>query len=107
LLKAWSHLTRSVEELVTQHTIRDRDTGIDCGAGGTRLFAGLESQIIEKSRSGLLIGLAISFGLVRFIRSLLYGITPADPITLGAAVMVVLMAGALADRPQHKIPGIS
>ena len=43
---------------------------------------------------GLVLGLAASFGLTRFIASLLYGVDANDPMTV-AGVMVLLGAMAL------------
>ena len=34
--------------------------------------------------AGMSIGLAAALGLTRFMTSLLYGVRPADPLTLGA-----------------------
>jgi ABC-type antimicrobial peptide transport system permease subunit len=44
--------------------------------------------------TGLVIGLALAFGLTRFFQNLLYGISAADPLTFGA-IAVVLAAIAL------------
>lgn len=45
---------------------------------------------------GLAIGLGASVALGRFVSSLLYGITPTDPITMVIASVAVLAAGAVA-----------
>jgi putative ABC transport system permease protein len=45
--------------------------------------------------AGLLLGLLSAFALTRYLRSLLYGISPSDPLVL-AAVTVLLGTVALA-----------
>jgi len=46
--------------------------------------------------SGLLIGIPVAFALTRVLRSVLFGVTPHDPITMAACVFLVLMVAALA-----------
>jgi predicted permease len=43
------------------------------------------------SLAGIAIGLAASLGLARFVRSMLYGITASDPLTLAGAVLILLL----------------
>jgi ABC-type lipoprotein release transport system permease subunit len=45
---------------------------------------------------GLGVGLLVAFGATRLLRSLLYGVGPADPVTYVAIVMVLGLAAALA-----------
>lgn len=45
---------------------------------------------------GLLIGLAGAFALTRVLRSLLYGVTPTDPMTFVAVCLLFLMVGLTA-----------
>ncbi|HVU46148.1 MAG TPA: ABC transporter permease [Terracidiphilus sp.] len=45
----------------------------------------------QMSILGIAIGLGASFALARFIRAMLYGITPFDPLTLSGACMVLLL----------------
>jgi ABC-type antimicrobial peptide transport system permease subunit len=45
---------------------------------------------------GLVVGLAGAIGIAKALRSLLYGIAPIDPLSLGAAVLVLLLASGLA-----------
>ena len=44
---------------------------------------------------GVAIGIVASLGLTQFLRSILYGVTPQDPVVL-AAVTAVLIVVALA-----------
>src|SRR5262249_32770144 len=45
---------------------------------------------------GLAVGLVASFGVTRVIASQLWGLSPRHPLTLGAAVAVVALAGLAA-----------
>ncbi len=45
---------------------------------------------------GALIGLAAAFGLMRFLSSLLFGVSPTDPLTYGAVLVTLIATTALA-----------
>jgi putative ABC transport system permease protein len=45
---------------------------------------------------GMFVGFALSFGLTRYLVSLVYEITPTDPATLGAVAVVMLIVSVLA-----------
>jgi putative ABC transport system permease protein len=53
--------------------------------GGTRLAA-----------LGILLGAAGAFGLTRFIRSFLYGVSPSDPLTFAGISLILAMVALLA-----------
>ena len=42
---------------------------------------------------GAVAGLGGVWALERFVRSLLYGVKPSDPVSLGAAIVILLGAG--------------
>ena len=45
------------------------------------------------SAAGIAIGLGAAFVLARFVRSMLYGVTASDPVTLsGAALLLLIVA---------------
>jgi ABC-type antimicrobial peptide transport system permease subunit len=44
----------------------------------------------------LLIGCALAFGAAQLLRSLLYGLSPADPVTFGSIVVLFGIVGSLA-----------
>jgi ABC-type antimicrobial peptide transport system permease subunit len=46
--------------------------------------------------AGVVLGLPAALGAGRLISSMLYGLTPADPVTIGAAVAFLLAVAALA-----------
>ena len=45
---------------------------------------------------GLLVGLPLAVGLTRVLRSVLFGVTPYDPVTLAASVLLILAVATLA-----------
>jgi predicted permease len=72
---------------------------------GVRLALGaIPQQVLgmilrESSRmsiAGIAIGLGASFLLARFVRSMLYGITASDPLTLSGAALVLLLVALAA-----------
>jgi len=76
--------------------LRTHEIGVRIALGASRadvlrlvLRQGLWLTLI-----GLVLGLALSFGLTRFIAGLLYGVSPNDPLTV-LAVVVLLAAMAL------------
>jgi ABC-type antimicrobial peptide transport system permease subunit len=53
-------------------------------------------EIVVLMADGAIAGAIASFGLSRFVASLLFGLTPNDPLTFIAAVIVLLAVGLLA-----------
>ena len=53
-------------------------------------------QVIVMAAVGLAISMPIALGTSKFIGSLLFGMKPNDPLALGLAVMVLLLAALLA-----------
>jgi len=45
---------------------------------------------------GVVIGLAATLVLARLIQSMLYGLKPYDPLTLGASILVLLLVAFIA-----------
>ena len=45
---------------------------------------------------GIALGLAASLGLTRLMTSILFGVSPTDPLTLGAVVLILLAVALLA-----------
>jgi hypothetical protein len=54
------------------------------------------SQGVRVAAAASLCGLAISVASGRLLSGMLFGVTPADPVTLGAVVVVVIGVAALA-----------
>jgi putative ABC transport system permease protein len=78
-------------------TSRTREIGVRLALGASRadVFALVLRQNLALAALGMLIGVGLALSLSRVIGSLLYGIGPRDPLTLGAAA-VLLMAAAIA-----------
>jgi putative ABC transport system permease protein len=49
-------------------------------------------QGLKLSVVGVGVGLALALGLMRLIASLLYGVSPADPVTFAVALFLLLLA---------------
>jgi predicted permease len=61
------------------------------GAVPRQLLAMILRESSRMSIAGIVIGLGASFALARFVRSMLYGITPFDPLTLSGAALILLL----------------
>jgi putative ABC transport system permease protein len=77
---------------------RRREIGIRMALGAHR---GTISRLILQegfrlAAFGLVIGWVGTFGVTRVMRSLLYGVTPTDPLTLGAVTLVLAAVALLA-----------
>lgn len=83
-------------------TRRTQEIGLRTALGATprdnlRLFVG---QAMRLTLTGVGIGLVASFGLSRFVSSLLFGVQANDPVTFaGAALMLVIVASLAAFIP--------
>jgi ABC-type antimicrobial peptide transport system permease subunit len=85
---------------VVSYTVarRTRDLGVRIALGASRrdvtrwvLRLGLLPVV-----SGLVVGLAAAIALATGLRAALFGIAPTDPVSLGAVVVTLLSASALA-----------
>jgi predicted permease len=77
------------------------------GAIPTQVLAMILSESSMMSVGGIAIGLAASFVLARFVRSMLYGVTASDPLTLsGAALLLLLVALAATWIPARRAANI-
>jgi putative ABC transport system permease protein len=65
------------------------------GAGSAQIFRSIIINGLKLALSGILIGVVVGLVLTRFMRSFLYGISSADPLTY-AVVPVLLLFVALA-----------
>jgi len=84
---------------VVAHSVsqRTREIGLRMAVGGTArdivwlVFAqGLRQVVI-----GLTVGLIAAFGVTRVLRAVLVDVSPSDPLTFLAAVVVLMVAGML------------
>jgi predicted permease len=84
---------------------RARELAIRLAIGATpraiaRMVVG---QALAWTGVGTAIGLAMAFGLTRFLASFLYGVNPSDPVTFaGVALLIALVACAAAAIPARR-----
>jgi putative ABC transport system permease protein len=77
-------------------TLRSRELGIRIALGATpsAVAAAMARYGIELTGIGIVVGLGAFALAARFLRAMLFGVTPGDPLAVGAAV-VLLVAVAL------------
>jgi len=77
---------------------RTREIGVRIALGASR--AGVEWMIVRESLAllgiGIAAGIPVALGLSRYITSLLYGLTPADPWTLAGALLLLALVSSFA-----------
>jgi ABC-type antimicrobial peptide transport system permease subunit len=84
-----------IAQLVAQ---RSREIGVRVALGATtRQVLTLVARLgVLPVAGGLLAGLAAGLGLARLMRSLLFQVTPTDPLTIGIACLLLALVAALA-----------
>ena len=77
---------------------RNREIGIRLALGAQvpQIRTLVMRQSLKLVAAGLAVGIPASLALTRFSSALLFGITPADPITIAAVVLIVFLVGAAA-----------
>ena len=88
---------------------RTNEIGIRLALGADR--GQIRGMILRESTwvtaAGLVAGVAAALGLVRLVKSMLYGIAPYDPVTLGCAVTVMLGVAVMASWiPARRAAGV-
>jgi predicted permease len=66
------------------------------GAGRAELGWRVMREILLLVLTGIAVGLPVMLGLSRFAQKMLYGVKGADPLSLSAAVLVLVFSGLLA-----------
>jgi predicted permease len=66
------------------------------GAGASSVVSMILGEVIVLIGAGAVVGIVAAFGLTRLIKSFLFGLTAMDPISFGAAAVLLLAVGALA-----------
>lgn len=79
-------------------TLRTRELGVRLALGATpgTVAAMMTRQGLALAAVGLGAGLVLFAVVARFLRSFLYGVAPSDPVTLAAAVALLIGIAALA-----------
>jgi len=84
---------------------RSREIGVRValGASAGQVVSLVAGQGLRLAVGGIAIGVGAAFGLTRLLQSVLFQVTPADPVTFGiTAVVVVLVALAAAVVPARR-----
>ncbi len=84
-------MSYSVEQQTQEFGIR-----MAVGADGPRLVKLIIRQGMTPALIGVAVGLVAAFGLTRLLRDLLYGVKPADPLSLIAVALVLSAVAMLA-----------
>ncbi len=87
----YSVLVYSVERRTHEIGIR-----IALGAGRVQIMGLVMSRGLRLAIAGAVIGTAGGLLLTRYLKSLLYGVTPRDPVTLSAGCAVVIVVAVVA-----------
>lgn len=66
------------------------------GAARERIRIMVLRETAWLAASGVLIGMGITFALIRLIQSMLYGLKPTDPLTLGSGALLLLLVAFIA-----------
>ena len=85
---------------ITSYAVSRRRTELGIrmalGAGPTGVVKLVLQRVAILVGVGVIAGTIASWLLARFVATLLYGLQPRDPVTLGAATVVLILIGALA-----------
>jgi putative ABC transport system permease protein len=101
---------------VLSHSVaqRTREIGIRLaiGAAPSRVLIGVLRQSLILASAGAAIGLIIAAGVTRYLRSLLFEVTPIDPSTFAAVAVLFLLVSLLASylpaaRASHVDPQVA
>jgi putative ABC transport system permease protein len=78
--------------------LRQREIGVRLALGALRsqIVAHFLLQGLRLALIGCAAGLALGLGLSRFLRGMLYGVSPLDPATYASVVLLILVVAALA-----------
>jgi len=76
---------------------RTREIGVRVALGASqgRVVGWIVRHALSPAAAGLVVGLALAAAAARSLGSLLYGVRPMDPVSLGAAAAIALLVAAL------------
>jgi ABC-type antimicrobial peptide transport system permease subunit len=66
------------------------------GAAPRQIVAGLLASVARLLAAGVFAGLLLTAAADRFLRTVLFGVSPLDPLTLGATILLLASVAALA-----------
>jgi ABC-type antimicrobial peptide transport system permease subunit len=77
---------------------RTREIGIRMAIGASQIDV---SRMVMRrgvllTSAGVVLGIVVSLGLTRFIRSQLFGVQPSDPVTMSSVIVVMMMVALAA-----------
>jgi predicted permease len=79
-------------------SMRTNEIGIRLALGAAR--EQIQAIVLRETGwlalSGVIIGLLVTIALIRLVKSMLYGLTPKDPITLGGSALLLLLVAFVA-----------
>jgi ABC-type antimicrobial peptide transport system permease subunit len=77
---------------------RTREIGVRVaiGAARTDVVVMIVRETLTLVAAGVIIGAPLALAASRLVASLVVGLTPSDPLTLGLVIAVLLMVGAVA-----------
>jgi len=85
---------------VISYTVAQRrpEIGVRMALGAQAAQVGrmVVAQSLRVATAGIAIGLLGAFATTRVLQSLLFGVSPTDPVTLGGVTVLLVMLGALA-----------
>ena len=84
---------------------RVREIGLRMALGAKRgtVVRMILREVLGQGVAGIVLGIAATFGVTRFIASQLYGITPNDPVALAIAALAMLVCLLIAGSlPAHR-----
>jgi ABC-type antimicrobial peptide transport system permease subunit len=79
-------------------SLRQREIGVRMALGARPLDVSrmIARHGVRLAAAGVAIGLLGALGVTRFLRGLLYDVSPTDPLTLGATCAVLLVVALVA-----------
>ena len=79
-------------------SLRTNEMGIRLALGAAR--AQIQAIVLRETGwlalCGVIVGLTAALALIRLVKSMLYGLTPRDPVTLGGSVLMLLLIAFIA-----------
>jgi putative ABC transport system permease protein len=89
---------------------RTREIGVRIALGSSRIAVSrlVLGDVLRLAGLGVVVALPVAYGLSRLLRSQLFGVSPADPLTLlGVVVLIALVAVVAAAVPARRAASIN